>query len=177
MGIEADADFLLVQKMHMGDERAFESFVAKYYPVILKYCQINIRDRGYAEDMTQETFTRFFRTFRQYRHYGKAVNYLYVIASNVCRDYHRKQKELLLEDLPELPDENAGGMDEKIVIWEALDSLPEELREVAVLFFVQERRQKDIAAILGIGIPLVKYRIRRARELLSAYFGIGKEEV
>lgn len=73
MGIEADADFLLVQKMHMGDERAFESFVAKYYPVILKYCQINIRDRGYAEDMTQETFTRFFRTFEQYKHYGKAV--------------------------------------------------------------------------------------------------------
>jgi len=55
--------------------------------------------------MTQETFTRFFRTFRQYKHYGKAVNYLYVIAANACRDYHRKQKELLLEDLPEVAEQ------------------------------------------------------------------------
>ena len=45
----------------------------------------------------------------------------------------------------------------------------------AVLFFVQERKQKDIAKILGIGLPLVKYRIRKARELLSAYF--GKEDI
>ena len=72
-----DEDFLLVQKMRMGDENAFDRFVTKYYPAIMKYCQIHIGDYGYAEDMTQETFTRFFRTFRQYKHYGKAVNYLY----------------------------------------------------------------------------------------------------
>lgn len=51
----------------------------------------------------------------------------------------------------------------------ALDSLPEEIREVAVLYFVQERKQKDIARVLGIGLPLVKYRIGRARELLCAF--------
>ncbi len=165
-----DEDFLLVQKMRMGDENAFDRFVTKYYPAIMKYCQIHIGDYGYAEDMTQETFTRFFRTFRQYKHYGKAVNYLYVIAANACRDYHRKRKELLLEDLPEMVEQDAGGMDEQIEIAEALDRLSDELRETAILFFIQERRQKDIAAILGISVALVKYRIRRARELLSEYF-------
>lgn len=40
-----DEDFLLVQKMRMGDEKAFESFVTKYYPAILKYCQIHICER------------------------------------------------------------------------------------------------------------------------------------
>ena len=96
MSIELDVDFLFVQKMRMGDEKAFESFVKKYYPAILKYCQVHIKDYGYAEDMAQETFARFFRTFKQYKHYGKAVNYLYVIAANVCKDYHRKKQELLL---------------------------------------------------------------------------------
>ena len=51
----------------------------------------------------------------------------------------------------------------------ALDSLPKDIREVAVLYFVQERKQKDIARVLGIGLPLVKYRIGRARELLRAF--------
>ena len=121
--------------------------------------------------MTLETFIRFFRTFRQYKHYGKAANYLYVIAANVCKDYHRKERELPMEELPELSDGNAEGMEEKIVIGEALESLPDELKEAAIMFFVQGRRQKDIARILGSGLSLVKYRIRRARELLVVYFG------
>ena len=53
----------------------------------------------------------------------------------------------------------------------AFDSLPDELREVAALYFVEERKQKDIAAVLGIGLPLVKYRSARARELLGVYLG------
>lgn len=170
MGIDVDADFLLVQRMRMGDEKAFEDFVTKYYPAILKYCRIHIGDFGYAEDMTQETFTRFFRTFKQYKHYGKAANYLYVIAANVCKDYHRKERELPMEELPELSDETADGMDEKIVVEEALNGLPDDIKEAAVMFFVQGCRQKDIARILEIGLSLVKYRIQRAKELLSDYF-------
>lgn len=171
MNIDIDTDFLLMKKMRMGDEKTFESFVTKYYPTILKYCQVHIGDSGYAEDMTQETFYRFFRTFKQYKHYGKAVNYLYVIASNLCRDYHRKKKEVFFDDFPEILDEHAENPEGKIMVSDAIDSLPDELKEVAVLFFVQECKQKDIAAILEIGVSLVKYRIRRARELLSSYFG------
>lgn len=63
-----DRDFLLVQKIRMGDEKAIEIFVEKYYPRILSYCQVHIGDHGYAEDMTQETFERFFRSLKQYRH-------------------------------------------------------------------------------------------------------------
>lgn len=170
MGVDVDLDFLLVQKMRMGDEQAFDDFVIKYYPKILKYCQIHISDCGYAEDMTQETFARFFRTLKQYKHYGKAVNYLYVIASNVCKDYYRNKKEIPFEEIPEISNEKSEISDEQIAVRIALDGLPEELREAAVLFFIQERRQKDIAKILGISLPLVKYRIRRAKELLSAYF-------
>ena len=42
MSIEPDADFLLVKKMRAGDEKAFEIFVKKYYPAILKYCQVDM---------------------------------------------------------------------------------------------------------------------------------------
>lgn len=166
-----DLDYLLVQRMRLGDEKALEDFVTKYYPAILKYCHLHIDDYGYAEDMAQETFARFFRTLKQYKHYGKAANYLYVIAANACRDYYRQNRELPLEVLPEGPDERAGSTEMQIEIRMALDSLPEEIREVAILYFVQERKQKDIAAVLDIGLPLVKYRISRARELLAAFLG------
>lgn len=164
-----DRDFLLVQKMRMGDEEAVESFVTKYYARILSYCQVQIGDHGYAEDMTQETFERFFRSLKQYRHYGKAANYLYVIAANVCHDYHRKRREIVTETLSEQADVRGDDPEARLDVQMAFRRLPEEIRETAILYFLQERRQKDIAAMLGIGLPLVKYRIRRARELLTAY--------
>lgn len=174
-----DADFWLIQKMRMGDDKAIESFVQKYYPQILKYCRRHMDDYGYAEDMAQETFVRFFQTLKQYQHYGKAINYLYVIAANLCRDYYRKIKEIPLKELPDKSGLHTPNMDEQIGVRLALESLPEEMKEVAVLYFLQERKQKDIARILGIGVPLVKYRIRKAREMLSAYLGKenGKENI
>lgn len=171
MDIELDMDFLLLQKMRMGDEKALEAFVKKYYPRILKYCRTHIDNDSYAEDMAQETFAHFFRTLKQYWHYGKAANYLYRIAANVCHDYYRKQKEILLEEFPDCPNGETEDLELRLDVQMALNSLTEELREVADLFFIQEQKQKDIARILGIGLPLVKYRIRKARERLSAYFG------
>lgn len=161
-----DEDFWLIRRMKQGDEQAIEDFVRKYYPVILRYCRIHIQDPGYAEDMTQETFARFFRTLPQYQHYGKAANYLYVIAGNCCRDHCKKHLELPLDELPETASEDV--LEEQTDVRLALSRLPKEFRETAVLFFIQGITQTQIAKILGIGVPLVKYRIKRARTLLAA---------
>ncbi|MBE5971960.1 MAG: RNA polymerase sigma factor [Lachnoclostridium sp.] len=170
-----DADFLLLHRMRNGDEQAIEDFVRKYYPMILRYCCLHIRDIGYAEDLTQETFARFFRTLSQYHHYGKAANYLYVIAGNLCRDYHKKQTAIPMEELPEQPVYPMDSLILQLDIHRALEKLPPELREITILYYFQELKQKEIAKILNIGLPLVKYRIKRAKELLEQF--IGKEDV
>ena len=169
-----DADFLLLHRMRNGDDQAIEDFVRKYYPMILRYCHIHIRDTSYVEDLTQETFARFFRTLHQYQHYGKAANYLYVIAGNLCRDYHKKLEAIPMEEIPEQPVYQMEVLDLRLDVHRALEQLPLELREVTILYFFQELKQKEISKILGIGLPLVKYRIRRAKELLEQL--IGKED-
>ena len=164
-------DFLLLCRMHQGDESAIEEFVRKYYPLILRYCRLHLWDDSFAEDVTQEVFARFFRSLPQYRHYGKLPNYLYVIAGNLCRDSCKKLRPISLEEVPEASAEQMPELERKLDVRRALDSLPPELREAAVLYFYQELPQKSIASILGIGLPLVKYRIRRAKELLALYLG------
>ena len=170
-----DADFLLLHRMRNGETQAIEDFVRKYYPRVLRYCHLHIYDTGYAEDLTQETFARFFRTLSQYQHYGKAANYLYVIAGNLCRDHHKRPGEIPMEELPEQLVYQMETLDLRLDIHQALEQLPLELREVTILYFFQELKQKEIASILGIGLPLVKYRVRRAKELLEQL--IGKEDV
>ena len=170
-----DSDFLLIYRMKNGDDTAIETFVRKYYPAILRYCHLHLSDKSYAEDATQEVFARFFRTLNTYQHYGKAQNYLYVIAANSCRDFYRKPREASIEELEAEPVCEMPPLDLRLDVHAALEKLPPELREVTILFFFQEVKQKEIAKILNIGLPLVKYRIKRAKELLAAY--LGKEEM
>ena len=87
-----DPDAGLIRRMNQGDDEAIEAFVRKYYPQILGYCCYHLRHRQDGEDVTQETFARFFASLDRYRHYGKAANYLYVIAGNLCRDHLRRRQ-------------------------------------------------------------------------------------
>ena len=170
-----ETDFLLIHRMKNGDDDAIETFVRKYYPMILRYCHLHLRDKSYAEDAAQEVFARFFRTLNQYQHYGKAQNYLYVIAANICRDFYRNPQEASIEELPEESVCEMLPLDLRFDVHMALDKLPPELKDVTILFFFEEVKQNEIAKILGIGLPLVKYRIKRAKELLAGY--LGKEEL
>ena len=170
-----DKDFLLIRRMKNGDDAAIETFVRNYYPAILRYCHLHIQDQRDAEDATQEVFVRFFRTLGTYRHYGKALHYLYGIAANLCRDSYRKPRETSLEELEAVAVSQTEPLDLRLDVHRALEKLPPELREVTVLYFFQDLKQTEIAAILGIGLPLVKYRLKRAKALLAGY--LGKEEM
>ena len=68
----------------------------------------------------------------------------------------------------------AGRLNDKLLIEAALAKLPVELREVIILHYFQELSMRETAGILRIGIPLVKYRIKKAKELLREF--LGEEE-
>ena len=166
-----DSDFFLIQKMKNGDDGAVENFVRKYYPKIFQYCLLHIRDRGDAEDLTQETFLKFFQSFERYQHRGKCSAFLYAIASNACRDYYRKAKEQYVEEIPERAEEDRemGTAEIRMDVENAVARLPEELKETAILFFFQGMKQREIAKLMDIKLSLVKYRVTRAKKLLGEY--------
>ena len=174
-----DSDFFLIQKMKNGDDGAVENFVRKYYPKIFQYCLLHIRDRGDAEDLTQETFLKFFQSFERYQHRGKCSAFLYAIASNACRDYYRKAKEQYVEEIPERAEEDRemGTAEIRMDVENAVARLPEELKETAILFFFQGMKQREIAKLMDIKLSLVKYRVTRAKKLLREYLGRGDESV
>ena len=74
---------------------------------------------------------------------------------------------MLLDEIPEMADNGMEGIELRMDVEQALESLPDELREAAILFFFQELKQKEIAELLDIKLSLVKYRISRAKKLLS----------
>ena len=111
-----DADFLLIHKMKNGDEEAIEVFVKKYYSTIRNYCRLHTYTDCDAEDITQATFEHFFRSFRSYHHVGKAANYLYVIARNLCWDSYKKKRDIVMEELPDKGENPIAVIENKIDI-------------------------------------------------------------
>ncbi len=167
-------DFILIHKVKNGDEESSETFVRKYYSQIFRYVLLHIRNYEDAEDIVQETFMKFFISLNRYKDYGKVLNYLYVIARNLCNDYYKKSSNnIRIENISDyeniLKEKNITDNDLKLDIENAVNSLPEDIKEIAILFFFQELKQKEIAKILGIKLSLVKYRVGRAKQILSEY--------
>lgn len=166
-----DAEFFLVHKMKSGDEEAMEQFVRDYYGRILSYCRSHAGEAGMAEDLAQETFEHFFQSLSAYRHRGKLANYLYVIAGNLCRDSRKKQRERAAEHLPDAGENPLEGTERRMDLETAIRCLPQELREVILLHYVQDLKLREVAEVVGIGLPLVKYRLKKAKERLKILMG------
>ncbi len=164
---EMSSDFLLIHRIRNGDEQAGNQFIERYYPSIYQYCFLHIHDKECAEDITQETFTKFFEALMKNSDIGKIKSYLYSISGNLIKNYYKKKKELLTDQIPDIPQNRLAEIEIRLDIEQAVDHLPEEIKETAILFFFQELKQKEIADLLNIKLSLVKYRVSAAKKLLS----------
>lgn len=120
-----------------------------HYEKIYKYCYFRLHNRDLAEDITQETFLRFFAS-DTYRDTEQALQYLYTIARNLCIDEYRRPKTEELSEEILLDEENdlVINMDLRA----ALQRLSDDNRELIVLRYVSE---------VPIAVLCKMYRISR----------------
>ncbi len=168
------ADYILIYKIKSGDFEAFDIIIRRYYGEVFNFCRYHTADLHTAEDVTQETFLVFFERIEEYRHHGKLLNYLYTIARNKCIDENKKKKnadvcieyvtDKLISDKTDIEER-----EEQIDVKAAVNSLPSELREIMILFYFFEKKQKDIAEICEISLSLVKYRLKEGKRRIKEY--------
>jgi len=118
------------------------------YDKIYRYCYYKVKNSVLAEDLTQETFLRYF-TQNFYIERGKMLAYLYTIARNLCIDSFRKvQLETLNDDVPDT--DHFEQLELSIVLRQSLKTLPEQEQELLLLRYVNELSVGEIASIMGI---------------------------
>lgn len=127
------------------------------YDKIYRYCYMKLQHRQTAEDITQETFLRFWEAYA-YKDMGKKLAYLYTIARNLCIDHYRKRKEL---PLPDDIQENSGEdrILDNVVLRQAVAELSVEDQELIFLRYVNEIPVGTIGELLGISRFAVRRRL------------------
>lgn len=152
----------LIKQIRAGDEEAADILVKRYYTDILRYCKRHIIDQNLAEDATQETFYRVFRSLMRYQDKERFRAWLYMIARNICIDENRKQKNTIPLESEDIGKESSEihQIENSDEIEQLLSVLPEEQREAILLYFEDELTYKEIGKILGIPARTVQSRVK-----------------
>ncbi len=140
------------------------------YDKIYNFCYFRVKNREIAEDLTQETFLKYF-SYKSYIEKGKPLALLYTIAKNNCNDYFRlKQTEELDENLSE---DTQNETDTNITLKTAVSKLSFDEQELIMLRFTNELGISEIANYLNISRFAVNRKIKSTIKKLKLYL---KEE-
>ncbi|MDF2513340.1 MAG: hypothetical protein K0S04_3206 [Herbinix sp.] len=122
--------------------------IQEEYDKIHRYCYYKVGNSALAEDLTQETFLKYFAQ-NSYIEHGKKLAYLYTIARNLCIDTFRKpQTEALSDDITDT--DVIERLELNITVREALSTLPMKEQELLLLRYANQLSVGEIASIMGI---------------------------
>ena len=124
--------------------------IEEQYDKIYRYCYFKIFDKQLAQDITQETFLRFYKQELKLDD-GKHLAYLYTIARNLCIDEFRKKTVDSLENFEEeaIYDPCEEWID-NLTLRSIIGKLPKEDQELIFLRYVNEMPITSICSIMGI---------------------------
>ncbi len=175
------------QKRCAGDdalrERVFARIVADHAGLLYKVARSVLRHAEDAEDAVQDALLKLFRgeSWKEMQAEGRIRDERAFLARVVWRaalDRRQARREGLLEDGAELrvadvrpsPEMAAGEMDERELLRELIEDLPEELRVPLVLSAMEELTSREVGEVMGLPEGTVRTRLMRARGMLRARF-------
>jgi RNA polymerase sigma-70 factor (ECF subfamily) len=185
----ADADAPLIERVKLGDAKAFEMLVVKYQRRIERLIGRMVRDVDLVPDIAQETFIRAYRAIPQFRGDSAFYTWLYRIAVNTAKKalVELKRDPLVSESAlasrdeedetsrvenelsdGETPDALLASKEIAAVVNAAIDALSEDLRQAITLRELEGLSYEEIAQVMNCPIGTVRSRIFRAREAIAA---------
>lgn len=192
----ATAEFDMKQclvKVRGHDQEAARALVEVLYPLVIRIVRSHLPTRSAEEDLAQEIFLKLFSKLDQYQERAGIgfEHWVSRLAVRTCLDALRaesRRPELRMADLSEdqsamldfvvgsetAPPESAPGPVREL-LEKMLSQLPPHDRLVIHLLDLEERSVKEIAAVTGWSVALVKVRAFRARRKLRKIANAFKE--
>ncbi|MEK6283934.1 MAG: sigma-70 family RNA polymerase sigma factor [Acidobacteriota bacterium] len=173
-GVVMNSSEDLIARACSGDQEAYRLLFERHARPVLGFLYNLVGRRDVAEELTQETFVRAYRSLSEFRNQAKFSTWLFGIARNVSREWSRSKEgrdpgrvtQIDLISTPvasESPAEELLGKELHGLIESALQLLDEERRAVFALKVFQQRSYQEIVDITGFSLAKVKIELHRAR--------------
>jgi RNA polymerase sigma-70 factor (ECF subfamily) len=176
---------LLVGYCEHGDREAFEELVHRYETELFNYLRHYLGDAEMAEDAFQATFLQVHLKCDRFDPDRRVRPWLYTVATNQAIDAQRRNRRHRMVSLDRRNGRRNGGEDagalvdlvgsdeadpfdrigtaeEGRQVREAVDGLPDPLREVLILVYYQGLKYREAAEVLDIPVGTVKSRLHAA---------------
>lgn len=169
-------DILWVSRvLLLNDRRAFSSLMNKYLPHIQRYFLILTKgNEAVSDDLTQETFIKVWQGLGSFKQAASFRNWLLKIAFNTFISYTREsKKDELLEPIDndvkayEIVDDEPPEAHSEEALHRAIYRLNLKERQCVTLFYLEEKKIKEIAKITGYSEGSIKAYLSRGRSNLE----------
>ena len=176
--MQPDLERELIRKCKAGDPRFYEPLVRAYEPAGLRLAVAMMGNSEDAEDALQEAFIKTYDTLHRFDLRRSFGPWFFQILRNQCRDMLRSRKakfkvEALDERLDQKADDGERGPERtrqrnaaRELLWQGLERIGTEHREILVLKELEGFRYHEIAQILEIPEGTVASRLYHARHAL-----------
>jgi RNA polymerase sigma factor (sigma-70 family) len=159
-----------------GDQAAYGRVVALCQNAVTGIALAITRDVQASEDIAQEAFLKGWRQLATLKNPDSFLPWLREITRNLARDHLRAQRRrpmtgetaeialTLAADTAPTPAETLLQTEQEAAAREVIAALPEDSREVLLLYYREGQRAQQVAALLGITDAAVRKRLSRARQ-------------
>jgi RNA polymerase sigma-70 factor (ECF subfamily) len=172
-----ESEELPVQQARRGEPAAWDTLFRRYQMPLYVYVFELVHHEQTSLDLVQETFIAAVKHIGSLRDDEKFGGWLFGIAHQKCIQLWRKKggKELLLDEIPDAPDESQDRPDDWLIrreqeveFMKLLDQLPLPQRSALLLYFVEDFSLEEIARITETQTGTVKSRLHYAKKALHA---------
>jgi RNA polymerase sigma factor (sigma-70 family) len=164
-----------------------EGLDARFRRPLMSYFKRRVGNHAEAEDLTQQVFMRLLAA-DDFERVEQAEGYVFTVASNLLNDRGRQAARrsgpggigLNLDLVAELtreamedrsPERVLLGRETLADVLRTLDALGERTRDIYILFRLENMKQREIAALLGIGQSTVEKHVTKATLQLAHLYG------
>jgi RNA polymerase sigma-70 factor (ECF subfamily) len=175
-------DEQLIADYVAGDRDALRVVIERYRNEVLHFLIRFLGQRAAADDVFQETFVQVHQSAGTFDPERRFRPWLFTIAANKARDYHRKHTrqtpmslsatiggdsegasfvDLLRSEMP-TPDLPVLDAERSRLVRSVVDSMPSHLREILMLSYFHKLSYNQIADTLSIPLGTVKSRLHTA---------------
>ena len=162
-------DAMLVRRVLDGDTAAFTTLVDRHAAACTRFATRMLGNREDAEDATQETFLRAYRSLARYEERQAFRTWLFQILINRCRTAavrrERRHRMFLVDDNAVASASvrpAAETSDLRAELQRVVDALDPDQREAFLLKHVEQLSYDQMAAATGVGVSALKMRVKRA---------------